>query len=54
MFQGTPSTAEALIEVLAKLSRDDTLFRCARTNTIVSEHASLDGKQQQEILLKTL
>jgi hypothetical protein len=54
MFQGTPSTAEALIEVLAKLRRDDTLFHCARTNTIVSGHASLDGKQQQEILLKTL
>jgi hypothetical protein len=48
----TPSTAEALIEVLATLSRDDTLFHCARTHKIVSGHASLDGKQRQEILLK--
>jgi hypothetical protein len=26
IFPGTPETAEALIEVLATLSRDDTLF----------------------------
>lgn len=54
VFPGTPATTEALIEVLGTLSRDDTLFHCARTNTIVSGHTGLDVKERQQILLKTL
>jgi len=54
VFPGTPATAEVLIEVLATLSRDDTLFHCAHANTIVSGHASLAAKEPQQILLTTL
>jgi len=54
VFPGTPATAEVLIEVLATLSRDDTLFHCAHANTIVSGHASLAAKERQQILLTTL
>jgi hypothetical protein len=54
VFPGTPSTAEALVEVLSTLSRGDTFFHCARANTIVSGHAGLDTKERQQILLNNL
>jgi hypothetical protein len=36
IFPGTPTTTESLHEVLVTLSRDDTLFYCARINIQVS------------------
>jgi len=39
VFPGTPTTAESLHDVIATLSRDDTLFYCARVNIQVSGHS---------------
>ena len=36
VFPGTAGTQRELVQILATLSRDDTLFQCARINTIVS------------------
>jgi hypothetical protein len=53
VFPSTPATAEVLIDVLATLSRDDTLFHCARANTIISGHSGLDVKERRQGLLTT-
>src|SRR6266702_6724666 len=42
------ATEETLIALLASLSRDDTLFHCARTNTIVSGPGNFDPKARQQ------
>ena len=34
---------------LATLSRDDTLFHCARANTIISRHSGLDVKKRKQV-----
>jgi hypothetical protein len=36
VFPGVKASEQALVEVLSVLSRDDTLFMCARLNIIVS------------------
>jgi hypothetical protein len=36
MFPDTKGTPRELLQALSTLSRDDTLFQCARTNTIVT------------------
>jgi hypothetical protein len=48
VFPGTPSTEQALIDVLATLGRDDTLFQCARTNTLVSGPGDFEVKGRQQ------
>jgi hypothetical protein len=54
VFPSTPSTEEALIDILASLNRDDTLFQCARTNTLVSGPGDFDVKGRQQKALYTL
>jgi hypothetical protein len=36
VFPGLKGTHRELMQLLSTLSRDDTLFQCARINTIVS------------------
>lgn len=53
LFPGTQPTEAALIETLKTLSRDDTLFHCARVNTIASGPGDFDIRGRQLRLLKT-
>ena len=54
VFPGTEATEQALIEVISALSRDDTLFFCARTNTLISGPGDFDVKGRQQRALNTL
>ena len=55
VFPGTRTTPESLHEVLATLSRDDTLFYCARINIQVSGHSlTLHPMERQQRALKLL
>lgn len=51
IFPGTKATEQSLLEVLSNLSRDDTLFHCARINTFVSGPGDFDFKDRQQKLL---
>jgi hypothetical protein len=48
VFPGTEANERTLIEVLATLSRDDTLFHAARINTLISGHGDFDVKPRQQ------
>lgn len=48
VFPGIVANERALIEVLNTLSRDDTLFQCARLNIIASGSGDYDMKPRQE------
>ncbi|MGY4512115.1 hypothetical protein [Bradyrhizobium sp. USDA 3650] len=48
VFPGVAADERSLIEVLATLSRDDTLFHCARLNIIVSGPGDFEVKPRQE------
>jgi hypothetical protein len=55
VFPGTPTTPESLHKVIATLSRDDTLFYCARINIQVSGHSlSLGQMARQQRALEVL
>jgi hypothetical protein len=54
VYPGLESSEQALLQLLAKLSRNDTLFQCARTNTIVTGFGGFDIKERQEIALRIL
>ena len=48
VFPGTTGTQRELVAVLATLSRDDTLFQCARGNTIVSGFGDFENVPRQQ------
>jgi hypothetical protein len=48
VFPGTTGTQRELVAVLATLSRDDTLFQCARVNTIVSGFGDFENVPRQQ------
>jgi hypothetical protein len=48
VFPGVEASQQALIEVLSALSRDDTLFMCARLNIIVSGPGDFEVKSRQQ------
>jgi hypothetical protein len=48
VFPGVDGDERSLIATLATLSRDDTLFHCARLNIIVSGPGDFDVKPRQE------
>jgi hypothetical protein len=48
VFPGTTGTARELMAVLRTLSRDDTLFQCARINTIVSGSGDFENTPRQQ------
>ena len=48
VFHGVDPTEETFLDVLATLSRDDTLFHAARLNIIVSGEGDADVKSRQE------
>lgn len=48
VFPGLDADERSLIAVLATLSRDDTLFHCARLNIIVSGPGDFEVKPRQE------
>lgn len=54
VFPDTETSERALVQVLATLSRDDTLFQCARINTLVSGFGDFDNKPRQEQALAML
>jgi hypothetical protein len=54
VFPGTESSERSLIDVLSTLSRDDTLFFCARVNTLVSGPGDFDFKGRQQRALSML
>ncbi len=48
VFPDTKGTLRELVQVLATLSRDDALFQCARTNTIVSGFGDFEDVPRQQ------
>ncbi len=48
VFPGTAGTQRELVQILATLSRDDTLFQCARINTIVSGFGNSENVPRQQ------
>jgi hypothetical protein len=50
VFPGAQANEQALTEVLSTLSRDDALFHCARSNTIISGPGDFDVKGRQQRL----
>jgi len=54
VFPGVTASESALIDLLATLSRDDTLFQCARLNTIISGPGDSDIKPRQEQALSQI
>jgi hypothetical protein len=54
VFPGIELTEKALLELLTKLSRNDTLFHYARANTVVTGFGTFDSKERQEILIGAL
>ena len=54
VFPGTKGTKRELVQLLATLSRDDTLFQCARTNTIVSGFGDFENVPRQQQALDML
>lgn len=48
------SDEATLLGLLGSLSRDDTLFWCARVNTIVTGHGTPDVKARQQKVLNLL
>ncbi|WP_029083767.1 hypothetical protein [Bradyrhizobium sp. th.b2] len=48
VFPGVKASEQALVEVLSVLSRDDTLFMCARLNIIVSGSGDFEVKSRQQ------
>jgi len=54
VFPGTKGTPRELVQLLATLSRDDTLFQCARTNTIVSGFGDFESVPRQQQALDML
>lgn len=48
VFPGMKGTQRELMQLLAMLSRDDTLFQCARINTIVSGFGDFDNVPRQQ------
>ena len=54
VFPGVRGTQRELMQLLATLSRDDTLFHCARINTIVSGFGDFDNVPRQQQALNLL
>lgn len=54
LFPNVKGTEQELIEVLATLSRDDTLFHAARLNTLISGSGDYDLKGRQQAALDWL
>ncbi len=54
LFAGTTGSEAALLDTLATLSRDDTLFECARTNIVVTGAGDDDQQRRQQRLLYRL
>lgn len=54
IFPGVEANGQSLIEVLRALSRDDTLFQCARLNIIVSGPGDFEMKSRQEQAISSL
>lgn len=48
VFPGTEPNERTLVQVLVTLSRDDTLFQCARINTLISGFGDFDTKPRQQ------
>jgi hypothetical protein len=54
VFPGLEPTERALMAILETLSRDDTLFMCARINIIVSGFGDFEVKSRQEQAINNL
>jgi hypothetical protein len=54
LFPGTSASEATLLETLVNLSRDDTLFECARANIIVTGAGADDPTGRQQRLLNRL
>jgi hypothetical protein len=54
LFPGTAANESALLDTLANLSRDDTLFECARANIVVTGAGGDDQQGRQQRLLYRL
>ena len=54
VFPDMKGTQRELMQLLAMLSRDDTLFQCARINTIVSGFGDFDNVPRQQQALNML
>ncbi len=54
LFPGTTASGAELLDTLANLSRDDTLFECARVNIIVTGAGADDPLGRQQKLLNRL
>jgi hypothetical protein len=52
VFPGTEANERTLLDLLGTLSRDDTLFQCARINTTVSGQGVPDVKLRQQQVLQ--
>jgi hypothetical protein len=48
VFPGTEANERTLVQLLATLSRDDTLFQCARINTLISGFGDFDDRPRQQ------
>ena len=54
LFPGTTARETTLLDTLTNLSRDDTLFECARANVIVTGAGADDPTGRQQTLLNRL
>jgi hypothetical protein len=54
VFPGVEGSERSLVEVLSTLSRDDTLFQCARLNIIVSGPGDVEMKSRQEQAIRSV